>query len=109
MGALYGRPDQHCEPVLDIGLGPRRSLHLRPVGWPARRTWVLRAFITVLVPALLAAAPAPAGANPRANYIVQRRPGAWDAQGRAAVRAAGGRVTGDVRIIHALAARLPAR
>jgi serine protease AprX len=69
----------------------------------------VRAFITVLVAALLAAAPATAAANPRANYIVQLRPGASDAQGRAAVRAAGGRVTGDVRIIHALAARLPGR
>jgi serine protease AprX len=63
----------------------------------------------VLVVALLAAVPATAAAKPRANYIVQLRPGASDAQGRAAVRAAGGRVTGAVRIIHALAARLPAR
>jgi serine protease AprX len=69
----------------------------------------VRAFITVLIAVLLAAAPATAEARSHANYIVQLRPGASDAQGRAAVQAAGGRVTGAVRIIHALAARLPAQ
>jgi serine protease AprX len=63
----------------------------------------------VIIAAVAAAAPAAASAHPRAGYIVQLRPGVSDAHGRALVRVAGGRLTGSVRIIHALAARLPAR
>jgi serine protease AprX len=68
----------------------------------------VRAAIIVLVAVLAAVAPSAAAAQPRATYIVQLRAGTSDAQGRALVRAAGGRVTGSVRLIHALAARLPA-
>src|SRR4051794_31921779 len=52
---------------------------------------------------------APALARPRpATQIVRLRPGTTPAEGRALVRAAGGRITGTLPIINAVAARMPA-
>jgi serine protease AprX len=57
--------------------------------------------------ALLAAAPAHA-APAAATYIVQLRAGVSPAEGAQLVRAAGGEVTGELALIHGLAASLPA-
>jgi serine protease AprX len=56
----------------------------------------------------LCAGAAPASAQPQATHIVQLRPGASLDQGRALVRAAGGRPTGSLPLIRSVAARLPA-
>jgi serine protease AprX len=61
----------------------------------------------LLMAAAGTAAPAHAAMRP-ATHIVQLQPGVTPAQGRALVRAAGGRVTGTVPIIRGVAARLPA-
>jgi serine protease AprX len=59
--------------------------------------------------ALLAALPGSAqAATPTATHILQLRDGASPAAVREAVRAAHGRVTGSLPIIHGLAVRLPA-
>src|SRR4051794_12809100 len=55
--------------------------------------------------ALLGALAAPAHAAP-AQSVVQFRPGVTDVAGRAAVQAAGGRVTRDLHLIHAVGAAL---
>ena len=72
------------------------------------RTWVIRAFTAALVAGLVGATPAAAAPRPAATYIVQLRSGVSDTQARALVREAGGRITGRLHIIHALAARLDA-
>jgi serine protease AprX len=56
----------------------------------------------------LAFAAASAQAKPAARHIVQLRAGVTLGEGAALVRAAGGRVTGRLGIIHGLAVRLPA-
>jgi serine protease AprX len=71
---------------------------------PLRRTLV--SFILV-VSLFTAAAPAGAAA-PQATHIVQLRPGVSLDQGKALVRAAGGRPTGTLPLIRSVAARLPA-
>src|SRR4051794_22578229 len=72
---------------------------------PGRIRWA------VLCLALVAAALLPAGtalAAPRAQVIVQMDAGVSPAKAEAAVRASGGRVTGDLHIINGFAARVGA-
>src|SRR3954451_19823273 len=59
----------------------------------------------VALPAVLGALAVPAHAS-TSESIVQLRPGVNDAAGRAAVEAAGGRVTRDLHLIHAVGAAL---
>src|SRR4051794_17679221 len=66
----------------------------------------LLASVLALLAGLLMAAPALAQRS-AATHIVQLRPGTSPATARAIVRAAGGRVTGTLSIIDAVAAELP--
>jgi len=78
---------------------------------PPATTRLLRTpiLVALIAAACALAAAAPASARPQAaTHIVQLRPGTTLAQGRALVRAAGGRVTATVPIINSVAGRLPA-
>jgi len=76
---------------------------------PAARLWLAGALAALA--ALGGATPAHAAQRPGRSVeaIVRLAPGATADQGAARVRALHGRVTGDLHIIHGLAARVPAR
>jgi serine protease AprX len=71
---------------------------------PLRRTLVP----LILVLSLFSVAAPASAAELQATHIVQLRPGVTLDQGRALVRAAGGRPTGTLPLIRSVAARLPA-
>ncbi|MEA2312225.1 MAG: serine protease AprX [Solirubrobacteraceae bacterium] len=72
-----------------------------------RIRWALAGLLLAVLAPATVAAPVQA-ATPVATHIVQLAPGVSNAAGAQLVRAAGGRVTGSLPIIHGLAVRLPA-